>query len=78
MKAFLAFFVALELREDVETVLQPNMCITMEPMIVIPEGQPGEGGYREHNIHIITENGSEDINTFPFGPEHLIVNKNES
>ncbi|XP_072036527.1 creatinase-like [Amphiura filiformis] len=66
---------ALELREDVETVLEPNMCITMEPMIVMPIGQPGEGGYREHNIHIVTETGNEDITGFPFGPEHLVVKK---
>ena len=49
-----------------ETVLQPNMCITMEPMIVIPADQAGAGGYREHNIHIVTEEGNEDITGFPF------------
>lgn len=66
---------ALELREDIETVLEPNMIVTMEPMIVIPAGQPGEGGYRDHQIHIVTETGNEDITGFPFGPEHLIVKK---
>ena len=33
----------LELREDVGTVLEPNMVVSMEPMIMIPEGQPGAG-----------------------------------
>ena len=36
----------LELREDIDTVVRPGMVISMEPMITIPEGQPGAGGYR--------------------------------
>ena len=40
----------LELREDIDTVLEENMVISMEPMIMIPEGNPGAGGYREHDI----------------------------
>jgi creatinase len=63
----------LELREDIETVLEPNMVISMEPMILIPEGKPGSGGYREHDILVINENGAEDITKFPFGPEHNII-----
>ena len=63
----------LELREDVDTILQPNMVISMEPMIMIPEGKPGAGGYREHDILVINENGAENISKFPFGPEHNIV-----
>ncbi|WP_227763911.1 M24 family metallopeptidase [Zhaonella formicivorans] len=65
----------LELREDIETVLEPGMVISMEPMIMIPEGQPGAGGYREHDILVITENGAENITGFPVGPEHNIVKK---
>ena len=63
----------LELREDIETVLQPNMVVSMEPMICLPEGTPGAGGYREHDILVITENGNRNITSFPFGPEHLII-----
>ena len=63
----------LELREDIHTVLEPNMVISMEPMIMIPEGKPGAGGYREHDILVIKENGTENITKFPFGPEHNIV-----
>jgi len=62
----------LELREDIETVLKPNMVVSMEPMIFIPEGEPGAGGYREHDILVVNENGSEDITKFPFGPEHNV------
>jgi creatinase len=58
----------LELREDIDTVLEPGMVISMEPMLTIPEGQPGAGGYREHDILFITEEGNEDITKYPFGP----------
>ena len=63
----------LELREDIDKILEPNMIVSMEPMIMIPEGKPGAGGYREHDILVIKENGTENITKFPFGPEHNIV-----
>jgi creatinase len=63
----------LELREDIETVLAPGMVISMEPMIAIPEGQGGAGGYREHDILVVTEAGADNLTAFPFGPEHNIV-----
>ncbi len=63
----------LELREDVETVLEPGMVVSMEPMLTIPEGRPGAGGYREHDILIITEDGNDNITGFPYGPAHNIL-----
>ena len=63
----------VELREDIDTVLQKNMVVSMEPMIMIPEGQPGAGGYREHDIMVITEDSAYDITKFPYGPEHNII-----
>lgn len=63
----------LELREDIETVLEPGMVISMEPMLTIPEGQPGAGGYREHDILIVTEEGNENITGYPYGPEFNVV-----
>jgi creatinase len=63
----------LELREDIETVLEPNMVVSMEPMIMVPEGQDGAGGYREHDILVVKQDGAENITGFPFGPEHNIV-----
>ena len=63
----------LELREDIDTVLEPGMVVSMEPMITVPEGQPGAGGYREHDILVVGEDGAEDITKFPFGPEHNII-----
>jgi len=65
----------LELREDIETAIEPGMVVSMEPMIMIPEGAPGAGGYREHDILVVTEDGAEDITGFPFGPPHNIVRK---
>ena len=43
------------------------------PSVLIPDGKPGAGGYREHDILVIKENGVEDITKFPFGPEHNII-----
>jgi creatinase len=63
----------LELREDIETVLEPGMVVSMEPMITIPDGQPGAGGYREHDILVITADGADNITGFPYGPEHNII-----
>jgi creatinase len=66
---------SVELREDVTTVLEPGMVVSMEPMIMLPEGAPGAGGYREHDILIITEDGAENITNFPFGTDEMIVGK---
>lgn len=63
----------LELREDIDTVLEPGMVISMEPMLTLPEGQPGAGGYREHDILVITEDGNIDITKYPYGPDFNIV-----
>jgi creatinase len=65
----------LELREDIDTVLELDMVVSMEPMIMLPEGMPGAGGYREHDILVITPGGSENITRFPYGPAHNIVRK---
>ncbi len=63
----------VELREDIDTVLQKNMVVSMEPMIMIPEGKPGAGGYREHDVMVLTEDSAYDITKFPYGPEHNII-----
>ena len=63
----------LELREDIDTELKAGMVVSMEPMLWIPEGQPGAGGYREHDILVISETGSDNITGFPYGPEHNII-----
>jgi creatinase len=63
----------VELREDIETVLEPGMVVSMEPMVMLPEGMPGAGGYREHDILIVRDDGAENITGFPFGPEHNVI-----
>ena len=63
----------VELREDIDTVLQKNMVVSMEPMIMIPEGKPGAGGYREHDVMVLTEDSAYDITQFPYGPENNII-----
>ena len=63
----------LELREDIDTVLEPGMVVSMEPMLTLPLGLPGAGGYREHDILVIGEGEVENITGFPYGPEHNII-----
>ena len=63
----------LEFREDVETMLVPGMVVSMEPMITVPEGLLGAGGYREHDMLIVNADGAENLTGFPFGPEHNVV-----
>ncbi|MEM9430347.1 MAG: aminopeptidase P family protein [Pseudomonadota bacterium] len=63
----------LELREDIDTVLEPGMVVSMEPMLVQPAGQRGAGGYREHDILVVTEAGAENLTLFPYGPEANII-----
>ena len=63
----------LELREDIDTVLEPGMVVSIEPMLWIPEGMAGAGGYREHDILVVGDQGAENITGFPYGPEHNIV-----
>ena len=63
----------LELREDIDTVLTPGMVVSMEPMLTIPEGTPGAGGYREHDILVVGEDGAENITGFPYGPEANVI-----
>lgn len=66
----------LELREDCDTVLEPGMVVSMEPMITIPDHLPGAGGYREHDILVISgdnNQGNRNITGFAYGPDHLIV-----
>lgn len=63
----------LELREDIDTVLAPGMVVSMEPMLTLPQGVPGAGGYREHDILLITDDGNEDLTAYPYGPEGNVV-----
>jgi len=43
------------------------------PMLAIPEGQAGAGGYREHDILVVGEDGAENITQYPYGPEFNVV-----
>ena len=63
----------LELREDIDTVLEEGMVISMEPMLTLPQGLPGAGGYREHDILVIGAEGAEDITKYPYGPGFNVV-----
>lgn len=47
--------------------------ISMEPMLTLTDGQPGAGGYRQHGILIINDDGNGNITGYPYGPEFNIV-----
>jgi creatinase len=49
------------------------MVVSMEPMLTVPLGTPGAGGYREHDILVIREAGADNITGFPYGPAANIV-----
>ena len=63
----------LELREDIDTILEPGMVISMEPMLLVPEGLPGAGGYREHDILVVGDDRATNITEFPYGPDHNVI-----
>lgn len=63
----------LELREDIDTELTDGMVVSMEPMLTLPNGIAGAGGYREHDIVVLDNGEVENITGFPYGPEHNIV-----
>ena len=54
-------------------VLEPGHVVSMEPMVMLPEGTPGAGGYREHDILLITDGGNENLTGFPYGPEKNVI-----
>jgi creatinase len=43
-------------------------------MLWVPQGTPGAGGYREHDILVIEDETSRNITGFPYGPGHNIIN----
>ncbi len=63
----------LELREDIDTVLEPGMVVSIEPMLWVPQGAAGAGGYREHDILVVTDEGAQNITAFPYGPEANVI-----
>jgi len=63
----------LEFREDTDTVLEPDMVVSIEPMLTLPQGHAAAGGYREHDILVVNKTAATNITAFPYGPEHNIV-----
>lgn len=64
---------ALDLREDVQTELQPGMAISVGPMILSPAGTAGAGGYHETDLVIVTDEGAERLTSAPMGPADNII-----
>jgi creatinase len=60
-------------REDLGPELLPGMVVALEPMVMLPEGEPGAGGYRELDMVVVTEDGAEVLSALPFGPDHTFI-----
>lgn len=50
-------------------ILKPGMILSMEPHISIPE----YGGYRDHDIIMVTEHGNEILTNYKYGPNKMII-----
>ncbi|QPC85768.1 M24 family metallopeptidase [Mesorhizobium sp. NBSH29] len=61
------------IREDCFAELRPGMVISVDPMLMVPDGTPGAGGYRDTDIMIVTETGAERITVFSQGPNDNII-----
>jgi hypothetical protein len=65
---------ALELREDIDTGAGTRHGDQHGTDADHPRWpMPGAGGYREHDILVITEDGAEDITHYPYGPAFNVV-----
>lgn len=63
----------LDLRGDIDAVTEPGLVMTMEPLLTIPEGQPGAGGCRRHDIFLVTGDGTENLTVYPCGTGFNVV-----
>ena len=63
----------METENPATSFLEPGMVVSMEPMITIPDGQPGACGYREHDMLIVGDDGAENITGYPLGPDHNVL-----
>lgn len=61
------------IRKDCFADLRPGMVISVDPILMVPDGKPGAGGYRDTDVMIVTETGAERITDFPKGPDHNII-----
>ncbi|NIQ39177.1 MAG: M24 family metallopeptidase, partial [Proteobacteria bacterium] len=52
-----------ELRPYNDNLLQENMVVSIEPMIAVP----GVGGFRHHDMLLVTKDGHELLTKFPRG-----------
>ena len=60
--------------EPIWGIMSSFQVVSMEPMVTVPYGRPGAGGYREHDILVVNEDGTVDnITKFPLGPAHNII-----
>jgi creatinase len=61
------------IREDCFAELRPGMVVSIDPALIVPDGTPGAGGYRDTDMMIVTETGAERITDFSLGPDENII-----
>lgn len=61
------------IRKDCFAELRPGMVISVDPTLMVPDGKPGAGGYRDTDVMIVTETGAERTTDFPLGPDQNII-----
>ena len=61
------------IREDCFAELRPGMVVSVDPSLIVPDGTPGAGGYRDSDMLIVTKTGAERVTDFPLGPGENII-----
>jgi creatinase len=61
------------IRKDCFAELRPGMVISVDLILMVPDGELGAGGYRDNDVMIVTDAGAERITDFPLGPDHNIL-----
>lgn len=61
------------IREDCFAELRPGMVVSIDPALMVPDGTPGAGGYRDTDMMIVTATGAERITDFSLGPDDNII-----
>lgn len=64
---------ALDLRAADDTVLEPGMVVSLAPMLTVPDGQPGAGGYCMQDTVVIADGGAEALAACPSGPAGNVI-----
>ncbi len=63
----------VDLREDCDEDLRAGMVLSVGPMVRLPDGVAGAGGYRDRDLVVVTDTGAETLTAPPLGPDHWVL-----